>query len=138
MAGKHEGNVQSLFGQGEAVEIDVFTSGKELTETDRDYDIALLDIEMPVQDGIRIKEYFEAGRRQTTIINLYGQILEIEESGETVFIPVKQIRYKAVMAAPYSASSCLTDMALIVFIPRQAGYFSRISWFCTLNALPSP
>ena len=33
------------------------------------------------------------GRRQTTIINLYGQILEIEESGETVFIPVKQIRY---------------------------------------------
>lgn len=44
MAGKHEGNVQSLFGQGEAVEIDVFTSGKELTETDRDYDIALLDI----------------------------------------------------------------------------------------------
>ncbi len=93
MAGKHEGNVQSLFGQGEAVEIDVFTSGKELTETDRDYDIALLDIEMPVQDGTRIKEYFEAGRRQTTIINLYGQILEIEESGETVFIPVKQIRY---------------------------------------------
>ncbi len=93
MAGKHEGNVQSLFGQGEAVEIDVFTSGKELTETDRDYDIALLDIEMPVQDGIRIKEYFEAGRRQTTIINLYGQILEIEESSETVFIPVKQIRY---------------------------------------------
>lgn len=123
---------RSFFEQREAVEIHVFSSGKELTGTGVDYDIVLLDIEMPGQDGISIKDYFEADRRQTRIIfttnhkervleafgknvvaflvkplcmeefekimericaDLHGQILEIEEGGETVLIPVKQIKY---------------------------------------------
>ena len=35
---------------------------------DQDYDILLLDIEMPDQDGISIKEYLETNRKQTRII----------------------------------------------------------------------
>lgn len=55
--------------------IHVFSSGRELFATDRenpdtvrDYDILLLDIEMPEQDGIHIKEYLEAEGKQTRII----------------------------------------------------------------------
>lgn len=40
-------------------DIHVFSSGKEITASSEDYDILLLDIEMPKQDGISIKEYFE-------------------------------------------------------------------------------
>ncbi|MBD5458427.1 MAG: response regulator transcription factor [Lachnospiraceae bacterium] len=113
-------------------EIHVFASGKEMTASSGDYDILLLDIEMPEQDGIRIKELFEKNRKRTRIIfttshrervleafgknvvsflvkplckedfqkamektlsDLCGQVLEIEENGETFLIPVKQIRY---------------------------------------------
>lgn len=123
---------RDFFDKREAAEIHVFSSGKELATAGRDYDIALLDIEMPGQNGIRVKEYFESGRKKTRIIfvtshkervleafgknvvaflvkplcveefekvmericsDLYGQVLEIEESGETFFIPVKQIKY---------------------------------------------
>ena len=49
-------------------DIHVFSSGKEMTISDMDYDILLLDIEMPEQDGISIKEYFETNRKQTRII----------------------------------------------------------------------
>ena len=113
-------------------DIHVFSSGKEMAESDMDYDILLLDIEMPEQDGISIKEHFESSRKQTKIIfttshkervleafgknvvsflvkpldrenftkvmervlsDSCGQILEIEENGETFVIPVKQIKY---------------------------------------------
>ena len=113
-------------------DIHVFSSGKEITASSEDYDILLLDIEMPKQDGIGIKEYFEKKRKQTRIIfttshkervleafgknvvsflvkplckesfqkvmektlsDICGQILEIEENGETFMIPVKQIKY---------------------------------------------
>ena len=49
-------------------DIHVFSSGKEMTTSGIDYDILLLDIEMPGQDGISIKDYFEANRKQTRII----------------------------------------------------------------------
>lgn len=49
-------------------DIHVFSSGKEMTASGMDHDILLLDIEMPEQDGISIKEYFEANRKQTRII----------------------------------------------------------------------
>lgn len=49
-------------------EIHVFASGKEMTASGGDYDILLLDIEMPEQDGIRIKEFFETNRKRTRII----------------------------------------------------------------------
>ena len=113
-------------------DIHVFSSGQEMAASDMDYDILLLDIEMPEQDGISIKEHFERNRKQTKIIfttshkervleafgknvvsflvkpldkenfnkvmervlsDLCGQILEIEENGETFVIPVKQIKY---------------------------------------------
>ena len=51
-----------------ASDIYVFSSGKEMIESGMDYDILLLDIEMPKQDGISIKEYFETNRKQTRII----------------------------------------------------------------------
>lgn len=113
-------------------DIHVFASGEEMTALGGDYDILLLDIEMPEQDGIRIKEFFETNRKRTRIIfttshrervleafgknvvsflvkpfckedfqkamektlsDLCGQVLEIEENGETFLIPVKQIKY---------------------------------------------
>lgn len=49
-------------------DIHVFSSGKEMTASGGDYDILLLDIEMPEQDGISVKEYFEANRKRTSII----------------------------------------------------------------------
>ena len=52
----------------EAPDIQVFSSGKEMIASGMDYDILLLDIEMPGQDGINIKEYFETNRKQTRII----------------------------------------------------------------------
>ena len=113
-------------------DIHVFSSGKEMIASAKDYDVLLLDIEMPKQDGISIKDYFETNRKQTRIIfttshkervleafgknvvsflmkpidmesfqkvmektlsDICGQILEIEESGQTVIIPVRQIKY---------------------------------------------
>lgn len=52
----------------EMPDIHVFSSGKELIASNEIYDILLLDIEMPDQDGIGIKEYFEMHRKQTRII----------------------------------------------------------------------
>ena len=116
----------------EMPDIHVFSSGNEITAADMDYDILLLDIEMPDGDGISIKDYFETNRKQTRIIfttshkervleafgknvvsflvkplreenfrkvmdktlsDLCGLILEIEENGETFFIPANQIKY---------------------------------------------
>ena len=120
---KHSGGMPDIY---------VFSSGQEMAASDMDYDILLLDIEMPEQDGISIKEHFESNRKQTKIIfttshkervleafgknvvsflvkpldkenfnkvmervlsDLCGQILEIEENGETFIIPIKQIKY---------------------------------------------
>ncbi len=114
------------------IDIHTFSLGKEIMESDLDYDILLLDIEMPEKDGISIKEYFEMNRKQTSIIfvtshkervleafgknvvsflvkplcikefenimekvmsDLCGQILEIVENGETLMIPVRQVKY---------------------------------------------
>ncbi len=49
-------------------DIQVFASGKEMAASGGDYDILLLDIEMPEQDGIDIKEYYETNRKRTRII----------------------------------------------------------------------
>lgn len=49
-------------------DIQVFASGKEMTASGGDYDILLLDIEMPEQDGINIKEYYETNRKRARII----------------------------------------------------------------------
>lgn len=112
--------------------VHTFSSGKEMTASDTEYDILLLDIEMPEQDGISIKEYYETNRKRTRIIfmtghrervleafgknvvsflvkplceesfrkvmektlsDICGQVLEIEENGELLLIPVKQIKY---------------------------------------------
>ncbi|MCM1257984.1 MAG: LytTR family DNA-binding domain-containing protein [Roseburia sp.] len=116
----------------EKIDIYVFSSGREIMASDFNCDILLLDIEMPEQDGICIKEYLEANQRHTRIIfttshkervleafgknvvsflvkplcmkefekvmekvlsDLLGAVLEIEENGEILAIPVKQIRY---------------------------------------------
>lgn len=53
---------------GETPDIYAFASGREAMESGRDYDILLLDIEMPRQDGISIKEDLEANGKQTRII----------------------------------------------------------------------
>jgi Response regulator of the LytR/AlgR family len=54
----------------ESAEIDIrlFSSGEDIMTGDFDCDILLLDIEMPEQDGIRIKEYLESSRKHTRII----------------------------------------------------------------------
>lgn len=56
----------------EIIDIHVFSSGREVIISDFDYDILLLDIEMPEQDGICIKEYLEANRKHTRIIFTTG------------------------------------------------------------------
>lgn len=56
----------------EIIDIHVFSSGREVIVSDFDYDILLLDIEMPEQDGIRIKEYLEVNRKHTRIIFTTG------------------------------------------------------------------
>lgn len=114
------------------VDIHLFSSGEEIVTGDFDCDILLLDIEMPGQDGIRIKEYLESNRKHTRIIfttshrervleafgknvvsflvkplsrevfekvmdkvlsDLWGPVLEIEENGEILEIPVGRIKY---------------------------------------------
>ena len=52
----------------EMPDIHVFSSGKEITALEEEYDILFLDIEMPEQDGISIKEYFESKQKQTRIV----------------------------------------------------------------------
>lgn len=113
-------------------DIYVFSSGKEIAASGRDYDILLLDIEMPERDGISVKEYYEEKGKQARIIfttghqervleafgknvvgflvkplckdnfwkvmekalsDICGSILELEENGETLVIPVRQIKY---------------------------------------------
>lgn len=113
-------------------QIACFSSGRELIASGKEYDILFLDIEMPEQVGIRVKEYFEGYHRQTRIIfmtchheraveafgknvvsflvkpldivtfhralaktlaDIRGQVLELEENGKQIFIPVRQIRY---------------------------------------------
>ena len=54
----------------EKLDIQVYSSGKDLIESDNEFDILLLDIEMPEQDGISVKNYFERKRKQTRIIFL--------------------------------------------------------------------
>lgn len=112
--------------------IHIFSSGKEMMTSDTEYDVLLLDIEMPEQDGISVKEYYETNRKRTKIIfmtghrervleafgknvvsflvkplceesfrkvmektlsDICGQVLEIEENGKLLLIPVKQIKY---------------------------------------------
>lgn len=51
-----------------APEICCFSSSRELIASGQEYTILFLDIEMPEQDGICVKEYFEACHRQTRII----------------------------------------------------------------------
>lgn len=116
----------------EIIDIQIFSSGKEIMASDFDCDILLLDIEMPEQDGIHIKEYLEANRKHTRIIfttghkervleafgknvvsflvkpfcweefekviekiltDLQGPVLDIVENGETLMIPISQIKY---------------------------------------------
>ncbi len=52
----------------EMPDIHVFASGGEMIGAGNDYDILLLDIEMPAQNGISIKEYFESNQKRTRII----------------------------------------------------------------------
>lgn len=52
----------------ETPDIHGFSSGKEITASGEEYDILFLDIEMPEQDGISIKESFESKRKKTRII----------------------------------------------------------------------
>ena len=47
----------------EKLDIQVYSSGKDLIESDNEFDILLLDIEMPEQDGISVKNYFERKRK---------------------------------------------------------------------------
>lgn len=59
-------------GFADIIDIHVFSSGREVIVSDLDYDILLLDIEMPEQDGICIKEYLEVNRKHTRIIFTTG------------------------------------------------------------------
>ncbi|MDE7274688.1 MAG: LytTR family DNA-binding domain-containing protein [Lachnospiraceae bacterium] len=125
-----EYNSQGFF--AEVPKICCFSSGRELIASGQEYDILFLDIEMPEQDGISIKDYFEERHGQTRIIfmtcheervmeafgknvvsflvkpldvrdfrrvlaktldDIRGQVLELEENGEQIFILVRQIKY---------------------------------------------
>lgn len=125
-----EYNSQGFF--AEVPKICCFSSGRELIASGQEYDILFLDIEMPGQDGISIKDYFEERHGQTRIIfmtchdervmeafgknvvsflvkplnskdfrkilkktldGICGQVLELEENGEPLIIPVRQIKY---------------------------------------------
>lgn len=116
----------------EKVSICTFSSGKEIIESGEEYDILLLDVEMPENDGICVKEYLEKTKKRTRVIfltshaervleafgknvlcflrkpldkadfrnamnkavaDIGGEVLEIEENGETFLIPVNEIRY---------------------------------------------
>ncbi|MDE5700050.1 MAG: LytTR family DNA-binding domain-containing protein, partial [Lachnospiraceae bacterium] len=113
-------------------EISEFSTGRELIASDHDYDILFLDIEMPGQDGISVKEYFAEYHEKTRVIfmtchdervmeafgknvvsflvkplnskafrkvlkktldDICGRVLELEENGEPLIIPVRQIKY---------------------------------------------
>ena len=98
-------------------DIHAFASGEEVMTSGTDYDILLLDIEMPAQDGIGIKDDFETNRKQTRIIfttshqvkpidetafqnvmektlsDICGPVLEAEENGNTFMIPMRRIKY---------------------------------------------
>lgn len=52
----------------QTADIHTFTSGSRMLASGGDYDILFLDIEMPGQDGIGIKEYFETHHKTTRII----------------------------------------------------------------------
>lgn len=54
--------------------ISCFSSGEEIIASGEEYDILFLDIEMPKQDGISVKEYFEKNRKQTRIIFLTSHV----------------------------------------------------------------
>lgn len=115
-----------------SMDISIFSSGKELIASDKDFDILFLDIEMPDLDGISVKDYFITHRKQTriifmtshqeraieafgknvvrflvkplkrkefwrvleeTLLDICGEVLEIEENGTSFCLPVKQIQY---------------------------------------------
>ena len=74
----------------EMPDIRVFSSGKEITASGEEYDILFLDIEMPEQDGISIKEYFESRWKQTRIIfttNHKERVLEAFGRNVVGFLP---------------------------------------------------
>lgn len=54
--------------------ISCFSSGEELIASNEEYDILFLDIEMPKQDGISVKEYFVRNRKRTRIIFLTSHV----------------------------------------------------------------
>jgi len=70
---KCEAFFQTEFGREYLAElsgIDLFTSGEELMSTEEEYDILFLDIELPGQNGIEVKNYFKRQREKTRIIFL--------------------------------------------------------------------
>lgn len=62
---QEDGKEQYMAGKPD---IYMFSSGMELISSGINFDILFLDIEMPEQDGICVKEYFEKYSRQTRII----------------------------------------------------------------------
>lgn len=80
----------------------LFSSGEELLQDKEIYDILFLDIEMPGEDGISIKEYFEKERKQTRIIFLTSHDERVMEAfGKNVIYflrkPLDKIEFEKAM-----------------------------------------
>ena len=66
-------------------EIVCFSSAMELTASRREFDLLFLDIEMPGQDGIRVKDSFEQQKKKTRIIFMTSHEERVLEAfGENV------------------------------------------------------
>ncbi|MCI9372069.1 MAG: response regulator transcription factor [Lachnospiraceae bacterium] len=83
-------------------DIHAFASGEEVMTSGTDYDILLLDIEMPAQDGIVIKDDFETNRKQTRIIfttSHQERVLEAFGKNVTGFLvkPIDETAFQNVM-----------------------------------------
>ena len=83
-------------------EVTCFDTGRRFLEARKHFDILLLDIEMPAQDGIGIKDDFETNRKQTRIIfttSHQERVLEAFGKNVTGFLvkPIDETAFQNVM-----------------------------------------
>lgn len=93
----------------EEVTICTFSSGQEIMESGEEYDILLLDVEMPENDGICVKEYLEKTKKRTRVIFLTSHTERVLEAfGKNVLCflrkPLNKVDFRNAM------NKALTDI----------------------------
>ncbi len=103
-----------------------FSTGKEIMESAEQFDILFLDVEMPENDGICVKEFFEKNKKQTRIVFLTShEERALDAFGKNVLFFLRKPLNKADFQK--AMDKVLTDVCGEVLEIEESGEYFAVS-----------